>query len=76
MTPDLLALFHQDEPTRNAVKEFQLAVLDEMVLEDCYNKGGENAKALQQTKRLIEKSFIRLDELFAKNDKPNITDPH
>lgn len=76
MSPDLLSLFYQDEPTRKAVKEFQLAVLDEMVLEDCYNKGGENGKALQQTKRLIERTFIRLDELFAKNDKPNIQDPH
>lgn len=70
-----LAYFYQDEMMRKDFEAFQLAVLDEMVLEDCYNKGGENAKALQHTKKLITQSFRRLEEIFGKPNKPKIDNP-
>lgn len=70
-----LAYFYQDEPMRKDFEAFQLAVLDEMVLEDCYNNGGEHAKSLQQTKKLITQSYRRLEEIFGKPDKPKIDNP-
>lgn len=70
-----LAYFYQDEMMRKDFEAFQLAVLDEMVLEDCYNSGGENAKSLQQTKKLITQSYRRLAEIFGKPESAKIDNP-
>lgn len=75
MQPNRLALFYNDEFTREDFKNFQLAVLDEMVLEDCYNNNSENGKALNQTKKLITQSYRRLEEVFGKPEKPKVDDP-
>lgn len=76
MKPSLLELFYADEHTRESFREFQSKVLEEMILEDCYTTGGDNSKALQQTKKLIDKSYKRLDEIFGRVDKPSNNDSH
>lgn len=75
MNKNTLEYFYNDEHTREDFKAFQLAVLDEMVLKDCYNNGGDNAKALQHTKKLIDESYKRLSEIFGRKDTPNKEDP-
>ena len=64
MKQELLQLFWQDENTREAVKAFQVALLEEMAVKDTFDKGGENAQAIQQAKKLVDASYKRLDDVF------------
>lgn len=75
MNPNRLQLFYADEFTREDFREFQLKVLEEMIIKDCYEEGGENVKALAKTKELIDQSYRRLHELFGTKDKPIISNP-
>ena len=52
MNETLLKRFYQDEHTREALREFQVALLQEQAIEDTFKHGGENAKAIQQAKKL------------------------
>lgn len=72
MNPNRLVLFYQDELTREDFKNFQLKVLEEMILDDCYNNDSKNGLALRLNKELIERSYKRLDELFGEDPKPVI----
>lgn len=75
MNKDLLQLFYQDEHTRNAVKQFQVALLEEMAVKDTFDNGGENAKAIQQAKKLVDASYKRLDDVFGEPEQPTKYDP-
>lgn len=75
MSPDRLQLFFQDEFTREDFKQFQLKVLEEMVLKDCFENGGKDSQALAKNKELIETSYRRLHDLFGRINKPVNHDP-
>ena len=75
MKPNLLERFWNDDAMREAVRDFQIAVLNEMIIEDCYNTGSESGKAHKQTKELIDKSFLRLNEMFGRKEEPKIDNP-
>lgn len=70
MNRERLALFYQDEFTREDFRQFQLKLLEEMILEDCYNNDSKNGLALRLTKDLIDKSYNRLDDIFGQAEKP------
>lgn len=75
MNKQLLERFWNDEHTKEAVRAFQIAILNEMIIEDCYNTGSEMGKAHKQTKELIDNSFKRLDEMFGRKEEPKIDNP-
>lgn len=75
MNSKLLEMFFADEHTRETFKEFQLKVLEEMIIKDVFETGGEQSKAHQQTKKLIEQSYIRLEDIFGTVAKPTTDDP-
>lgn len=68
MNKDLLQLFWQDEHTRDAVKAFQIAMLEEDAIKRVFKE--EDVSGLPEAKKLIEASFKRLDEVFKQKDKP------
>ena len=61
---DLLKLFYDNQPTRDAFKEFQLEVLNDMALDSVFKQRGENAQAIAEAKTLVEKSFKRLADEY------------
>lgn len=67
---DLLKQFHNDEHTREAVKEFFLSELDKYALESVYD--GKDTTGIKDAKKVIENAFIELRELYGK-DKRVIT---
>lgn len=75
MQRDQLALFYQNEAMRESFREFQVKLLEEMILEDCYNNDSKNGLGLRLTKDLIIKSFNRLDDIFGEPDKPITNNP-
>lgn len=68
MNKDLLQLFWQDEHTREAVKAFQIAMLEEDAIKRTF--AGDDVKGLLEAKKLVDASFKRLDEVFKQKDEP------
>jgi len=68
MNKDLLQLFWQDEHTREEVKAFQIAMLEEEAVRRTFEQ--EDVQGLPEAKKLVEASFKRLDEVFGSKEEP------
>lgn len=66
----LLNNFHNDEHTREAVKDFFLQELDKYALEKVYKK--EDTKSIAEAKETIERAFSELHELFNKRKEVEV----
>lgn len=64
--------FHADKHTQADLKAFMFQVLDEEALERVYK--GQDTASLKEARKLIEKSFKKLDELFTPKPKPRKRD--
>ena len=60
--PNLLGIFYKDEHTRNAVKEFMINMLEDMVIKKVFNN--EPVTGIYEAKALVEKSFNKLEEIY------------
>jgi hypothetical protein len=68
MESDYLRLFYEQEHTRDAVKAYMLALLDERALKDVYD--GQDVAGYKEARKTVEKLFSRLEELYGAKDKP------
>ena len=71
MNKDLLQLFWQDEHTREAVKAFQIAMLEETAVKLTF--AGDDVSGLPEAKKLVEASFKRLNDVFGSKEEPVIS---
>lgn len=71
MTNDLLEMFYKDEHTREAVKQFQVSLLEKMAIENVFQEGGKDGEAIRQAKDLVEHSFKTLSDLYAPKENPS-----
>lgn len=69
MNQDLLKIFHTDEHTREAVKEFMIGQLQLMAVETVFAKG--SVEGIYEARKLVDKMFNRLAELYAPLKKPS-----
>lgn len=75
MNRNLLELFYADEHTRETFKDFQIKVLEEMVIKDCFEQDGKDSQALARAKELVDESYKRLHTIFATKEKPKTDNP-
>ncbi len=66
-----LKVFHDNEVLREAVKEFMFECLKEIAVERVMKR--ENTVAIADAKEVIEKAFIKLEELYGEKPKPSIS---
>ena len=59
-----LALFYQNEAEREAVREFLIKNLEEMAVERVFDK--QSVAGIYEARKVISRSFDKLDELFGK----------
>lgn len=64
---NLLAVFYRDEHTREEVKSFMLANLEEMAIQAVFEK--KPVEGIAEAKELVDKTFNRLAELYAEPKK-------
>jgi hypothetical protein len=67
---DILQQFYNDTATREAVKAFMVDTLREMAVERVFDK--KAVAGIYEGKKAIEKSFDRLEELYATIKTPII----
>lgn len=60
----ILKNFYSNEHQRETVKQFQLEVLSEMAVDAVF--AGEDVKGFADAKKLIEKSFDKLNDMYGK----------
>jgi hypothetical protein len=59
-----LSLFYQNEVEREAVREFFIKNLEEMAVERVFDK--QSVAGIYEARKVITRSFDKLDELFGK----------
>ena len=72
MQPQILKIFYDNEPEREAVKEFLILCLKEMAIQKTFD--GEDITGIKDAHDNIIKSFDKLAELYAKIKKPVVSD--
>jgi hypothetical protein len=65
---DHLKIFYDQEPVREAVREYFLELLDANALKDVYK--GEDVSGYKEARATIDRMFARLEELYGHKDKP------
>ena len=69
MDKDHLKIFYDQEPVRNAVKDYFLLTLDQQVLERAYKEG--DVTGYKEARMVITSAFSKLNELYAKSKNSN-----
>lgn len=70
---ELLKHFYEDEHTREAFKAFQIQVLHEMAVDKVFDK--KAIAGMYEAKKVVERSFEKLEETFAPEKKQIPVDP-
>lgn len=64
MNHQLLKRFFDDSATREAFMQFQIQVLKEMAVDLVFDK--KNIDGISEAKKVVEKSFDKLEEIYGK----------
>jgi len=68
---ELLKRFYEDEHTREAVEEFFNKELEKLALEKIFS--GQEISGIKDAKKVIERSFVELKELYGKDKESKST---
>jgi hypothetical protein len=67
---NLLKQFYDNEPMREAVQAYFMASLHDLAVERVFGK--QTISGVYEAKKVIEKSFEKLEEEFSTKPKPTI----